>query len=515
MRAVFRSRTRRSIVVTALSSLVLCGCAAGSSSTDDAKEKVTIALTADPGSLDPANADTVPAAGLVTAMYDTLVRINPKDNSVIPGLASSWKQTASSVEFKIRDGVTCSDGAKLAPSDIAKSLTRLVAPETKSRIPAALFPGMQLTATADDAKDSVTVSLDRPWSDLLPELAQASTGIVCPAGLKDPKALETKSFGTGPFVLTGAKQGQSYELKSRDDYDWGRDESVERPARLVYQIVENETTLVNLLQSKDVDSAVLGGADVSRLKDVDGMELRDEVVGTAFLQFNESDSRPLKDKALRRAIIQAIDKDAFASAAFGDRGETLSTISAANAPCADPDTASGSPAFDADEAKKVLADAKLKLKIVGTTQVGGGAGTEYVRAALENAGVDATLDNVDTNTWAQTLFAGGGDWDVTVMAVADPASLRLPASHFAGPPPPAGRNVPGMVDPAFESAFATATQTTGDESCAAWTKAQKALIDGDHTLPLATLPSVLALAEGVSAQAFAGVILGDTISVGK
>jgi peptide/nickel transport system substrate-binding protein len=152
----------------------------------------------------------------------------------------------------------------------------------------------------------------------------------------------------------------------------------------------------------------------------------------------------------------------------------------------------------------------VTLRVLGTTQVGGGAGTEYVRAALGNAGVKATLENTDTTTWARKLFGGGADWDVTVMAVADPASLRGPASHFAGSPPPSGTNLPSIDSPAFQHAFAAATRTPGAAGCAAWADAQRALVGEAHTQPLTTLPAVAAWS-GVSGGVVAGYILSDTI----
>ncbi len=503
---VAASRVRRCAVLAGIA-LLAGACSPGSSPSDPAT--ITIALAADPNSVDPAHATTQSDAMVATALYDTLVRRDPQDYRVIPGLASSWTRTPSSVTFAIRDGVTCSDGTPVTAKVVADSVNRFLSPATKSRAPQLFFPGRTLKATADEAAKAVTVSADKPWADLLPTMAQPALGVVCPAGLRDPKTLGTASSGTGPYVLTRAERGVRYVLKRRDDYTWGRDganDPARRPAELTYQVVTNESTVVNLLLSGELSAAVLLGPDSDRLAERDGLALTEHAIGTTFLQLNEAPGRPLADPALRRAVIQAIDKQAFAAAAFGDRAKLLDSIGGPDAPCA---VAAGQQlAFDAAAARKALAG--KRLRVLGTTQVGGGAGTEYVRAALGDADAQATLKNTDTTTWARELLGGGADWDVTVMAVADPISLRGPASHFAGSPPPAGTNLPSIDSPAFQKAFTTATRTPGQAGCAAWAEAQQALVAEAHTQPLATLPAVAAWS-GVSGSVVAGYILGDTL----
>ena len=69
---------------------------------------------------------------ILNNIFDQLVRLNPKDNSFEPGLATSW--TASddlkTYTFTLRDGVKFSDGTLLKASDVKWSLDRARNPDT-------------------------------------------------------------------------------------------------------------------------------------------------------------------------------------------------------------------------------------------------------------------------------------------------------------------------------------------------------------------------------------------------
>jgi peptide/nickel transport system substrate-binding protein len=147
------------------------------------------------------------------------------------------------------------------------------------------------------------------------------------------------------------------------------------------------------------------------------------------------------------------------------------------------------------------------VRVIGTTQLAGGAGTAYVQAALQAAGFKTTLTNRDTTTWADMLYSGKGDWDLTVMVVQNIArTVAVPASLLSGSPPPAGTNLAAIDDPDFTAALRTAASTLGTRSCDALKEAQRALVKSIDILPLATLPLQVATAPGVRVQAPSGLI---------
>ena len=484
---------------------LLAGCGSGSNGNDgsgQARETVRMAIGSNP-SLDPAKAANQADAIALSGLYDTLVRLDAK-GQVVAGLASSWKATPTSVAFVLRDDVTCSDGTKLTPSAVAASLTRLVDPATAAPFVGASFGPNKVTATGDDGAHRVTVTTSGPWSQLLPGLAMPWTGIVCPAGLKDPKALATGSFGTGPYVLESAAPGRRFTLRHRDKYTWGPQlgagESGASPKTLQLNVVANESTAVNMLVSDKLDVALLGGPDLKRVDGDGGFSVQQRDGGTVWLAFNERGTS-MKDEALRRGVAQAIDRAAFADAATFGRGKVIPSVVGPTIQCFDATAGAEVPKPDAAAARAALAKAGT-VTIIGTTQLGGGAGQEYVQAALRDVGVDAKLRNTDTATWSQTLAGGKGDWELSVVPALNPAgSIIIPISQTTGEGPPKGTNYGAAQNPEAGAALGKAVTQVGQESCAAWGQVQHALNARVDVLPLSTLPLSIVARKGVSVLA--------------
>jgi peptide/nickel transport system substrate-binding protein len=479
-----------------------CGSLSNGSGGSQARNNVTMAISSNP-SLDPAKAANQADAVLVGGLYDTLVRLDANGNAVA-GLASSWTTTPSAATFKLRDGVTCSDGTRLTASAVAASLRRLVAPATAAPFVGASFGPNRVTVTSDDAAGSVTVKTSGPWSQLLPGLAMPWTGIVCPAGLKDPKALETKSFGTGPYELQSALPGQRFTLRHRGDYTWGPkfagSAAGTAPRTVQLTVVANESTAVNMLVSNNLDIALLGGPDLQRVQGNSAFTVTQKDGGTVWLAFNEQGTG-MKDETLRRGVAQAIDRQAFANAATFGRGKVIPSVVGPTIQCFDGAAGAAVPKFDAGAARAALRRAGT-LTIIGTTQLGGGAGQEYIQAALHNVGVDAKLRNTDTATWSQTLTSGRGDWALSVVPALNPAgSIIIPISQTTGPGPPKGTNYGGAQNPQATSAMAKAITQVGPQSCAAWDGVQSALNARVDVLPLSTLPLSIVARKSVSVLA--------------
>ncbi|HTE64464.1 MAG TPA: ABC transporter substrate-binding protein [Solirubrobacteraceae bacterium] len=482
---------------------VLAGCGSGSDSTGgQARSSVTIAIASNPA-LDPAKAANQADAIALGGLYDTLVRLDAS-GKVVAGLASSWKSAPTSVALQLRKDVTCSDGTKLTPSAVAASLTRLVDPATAAPYVGASFGPNKVTVKADDTAGRVTVSTSGPWSQLLPGLAMPWTGIVCPAGLKDPNALASKSFGTGPYELESAAPGRRFSLRRRSGYTWGPklggSDAGAAPTTLQLDVVANESTAVNMLVSGKLDIALLGGPDVDRVANDSGFTVTQKDGGTVWLAFNEQGTS-MSDEALRRGVAQAIDREAFANAATFGRGTVIPSVVGPTTECFDDAAGAAVPTLDAAAARAALSKAGT-VTIIGTTQLGGGAGQEYIQAALRDVGVDAKLRNSDTATWSQTLTSGKGDWELSVVPALNPAgSIIIPISQTTGAAPPKGTNFGGAQNPQAAAALGKAITQVGPESCAAWGQVQHALNARVDVLPLSTLPLSIVARDGVSVLA--------------
>ncbi|WP_219418387.1 ABC transporter substrate-binding protein [Pseudonocardia nigra] len=211
-----RSIRSTAVLAASLTAALLAGCAttgSGGGPGAATADTLTMALTSDPNTFDPAKGSAASDYQVAGLLYETLVR--REGDEVLPGLAESWEVSPDGAVFTLRDDVTCSDGTPLTPSIAAASLQRFAGPAAAPSAPQVFGPG-GATITADDAAGTMTVQLGAPWSDLLYGLVIPQAGIACST---DEAALQAgQAPGTGPYTLGAAQRGASYMFTARSDY---------------------------------------------------------------------------------------------------------------------------------------------------------------------------------------------------------------------------------------------------------------------------------------------------------
>ncbi|MET9773537.1 ABC transporter substrate-binding protein [Streptomyces sp. NPDC006367] len=474
-------------------------------------------VTSDVSTFDPAKATAATEYTFARLTYATLVG---RDNGgkIIPQLARTWKATPTSATFTLREDLTCSDGSPLTAGQVAASLRRYADPRKGSSSSGLVFgPGGTPEITADDRARTVSVELAKPWSDLVPGLALPVTGIVCAPGLEDLTALAKGSVegaATGGYTLTKAQRGTSYTFERRKEYaawpPYEQQPEGEPADTFAVFVVGNESTLANQVSTGALDYAPFTGPDATRFQ---GGEWRTKTapILRMYLVLNEREGHPGADPEVRRAVAQAVDAAAY-NKVHGGRGELMKSFADSSAPCVNTD-ASLLTGHDPAAAKKVLTG--IPLKITGTNAIAGGAGNDYVQEVLRSAGAKTELRNVDNATWATEVLGGKGDWDVTVMAHLNlSGTLTNAAPLLSGQAPPAGRNFGDVQNPGFVEAFGRAMATVDEEEkCANWRSAQKALLERNDVVPLATVPVTYVLRKNIDGAMAMGFIDPTTLRV--
>jgi len=501
--------------------LAVTGCttqSSDSSSSGSGGDKASIAMASDPTTLDPQKG-TVAADFLMARMlYDSLVR-RDDGGKIIAGLATSWKASPTKAEFTLRDGLTCSDGKPLTATQVAKSISRFADPATGAVSAAQVFgPGNKVTATGDDAGRTVTVSLATPWSDLLMGLSLPQAGIVCGAALDDPGLIKkgAKGAGTGPYYVSTATPGSNYALAARDGYAWApafaKMPTGKVPKAVDMRVVQSEATQANQLQIGDLDYGGITGADAARFTGKPGFTIAANPIIRMMVVFNERSGHPGADPKVREAVARALDRQAFNQAVTRGSGVLLTSIADAKVPCVSTDE---SLLTKTDPAAAKGALKGVKIKVVGTNAVAGGAGNEYVQATLKAAGANVQLRNIDSATWGTDVLGNKGDWDLTVLPNLNLTNLlTTPASQLAGAEPPKGRNFGGVQNAAFLKGMGKALSTTDEAAkCGAWGDAQKALLQRNDVIPLAAANVYNIGTKRVSAITPDGLFQPDTIRI--
>ena len=177
------------LVALAIAASVGSGASTSNAGTS-ATRTLTIRLSSSPPNLDPAIFGQEDNPLMMNRFaYDALV-VN-QDGVIKPYLAKRWEQQSSSrLKFWMRPGVTCADGTKLRPSDVANTIGYFVKPSTASRALTFVFGQATVNVHASDAQGTVTISYPKPFPDALYAIARLP--IICRAGTLNPAALKTR-----------------------------------------------------------------------------------------------------------------------------------------------------------------------------------------------------------------------------------------------------------------------------------------------------------------------------------
>lgn len=517
------NQQRPGLPVIAIAGVVLLSLAAcaggadtdGTSSVDS--ERLVMQLDGPVTSYDPALGASFQDTAVVWAMYDTLVAVDT-DGSFLPGLATDWDVTATEGVFTVRDGVTCSDGEELTGEVVANSLNRYFDPATVApTLSSVIGTGNSATATAEG--QTVTITLDSPFSGLLAGLTVVSTGIVCSAGVEDPTTLTTGSNGTGAFIADTQVAGASYTFQQREDYAWapeftGIPTDGSRPTTLVMQVTEDENTRANLQTTGDMQISAYTTDAWERVTGQEGWTSTVSEQSETFLMFNQTEGHPTADPAVRLAIAQAIDRSRLNEVQSYGAGNLITNLGQPTYQCYDEGAIEYMPAYNPDAASEVLAG--LDLAVNGTTVLAGGDANVYVQSALQEAGANVEFENLNNQQWASGLFTPLNDWDVTILVLANlPSNIVIGATFFTGDVPPAGRNVSAVHNPEAEALVQVARETTGDASCAALAEFNQLVLENTNVIPLATAPTTVTFAPGVTAMVHKGFVHAGTIRISE
>ena len=477
-------------------SLALAGCGGGSGSNSPAQGQVvdggtfTLALSADPGNLDPQSSAATALFTVTQFAYDALVSVDAKGGEIRPQLAEKWSAEGTTVKLTLRSGVTCADGSPLTAKVVADNVAYVADPKNKSPFLGTFLPA-GATATGDDATGEVTLKLATPAPFVLNGLA--SLPIVCPGGMADRKSLAKATAGSGPYKLTEVVPGDHYTYAIRDGYTWGPNGATTgtpgMPDTVVIKIVENPATAANLSLSGEVSAAQVAGPDAKRLDKAGLFSTRTTaVLGEQW--YNQNKGRAASDPAVRLALTQALDLSQLRTVLGAGEGTPPTTLTALEPlACPGGDLASALPAHDPAAATASLQKIAGKPLTFAYSTAGGSAFTAAAELAVQQwkaAGITVTPKPQSSDALNQTLF-GTGDWDIAWAAVNVNSPDQI-VPFLSGPVAPDGTNFAGIKNADYEAAVKQAGAMDGTAGCATWLQAETALVKAADIVPFANQP---------------------------
>ncbi|GAA0425685.1 ABC transporter substrate-binding protein [Acrocarpospora corrugata] len=352
-------RPRPFLAALAVSILLTSACSSSEPASPAASTTLRIGLSAESGALDP-HAFTGNFL-MLDAIYEPLVTY-AEDGKLEPGLAESWTvaEDGKQVTFDLRDGVRFTDGSPVDAAAVKWNFERWVSNKRFS-----FFRASQVISSVEAPDpDTVRVTLSEPYEPLLQEMS-----IVRPVRLLSPKSVAADDafqspVGTGAWKLA-SNTATGAVLERNGDY-WGTKPGLER---LEFKVIPDSQARVDALANGELD--LVGGAYLAPITPVEAQSLsgRDDVklvTGapdvSIMLGFNPDG--PAGDKAVREAVIKAIDTASLAKALFAGHAEAAKRVFPPDVPDSGTDLQLG---FDQAGAAGVLEAAGYTLD--GETRV--------------------------------------------------------------------------------------------------------------------------------------------------
>lgn len=297
-------------------------------------------------------------------LTDKLVYVDDK-GEVSPWIAESWEQNTAATEFTLhlRKGVTFSDQTPLDAAAVLANLDIWAKGDaTRGINPIGLFPKTYDHAEAVDAT-TVKVFFTAPTLGFIPTLGYHGSILISPKTIALPAAQQadlSNDLGSGPFVLSSWKEGDSVVLKKRADYDWA-------PAALKHQgPAYLDSITYKLVAQPSVRTAAVqsGQADVAYNPSPQELKSFSEQGFTTatprYLGFVNGFAlntkiAPFDDVKVRQALQHGIDRKEIISTVYTEDWLPAQSLFQSNVPGATDHSADF--AHDADKANRLLDEA--------------------------------------------------------------------------------------------------------------------------------------------------------------
>ncbi|WP_370268254.1 ABC transporter substrate-binding protein [Nioella sp.] len=274
---------------------------------------------------------------------ETLVNADAQGR-LTPGLATGWSVSEDGLSwtFTLREGVLFHDGSAMTADAVVNAL------EIARAKPGPLG-SLPLTGIMA-GEGSVTLTLSEPLAALPAFLAEFRTQILAPASYA-ADGTGVAVIGTGPYRITAMEPPLSLDAEAFDGY-WGAAPHI---AQVSYSGVSRVETRALMAESGEAEFVFgLDPASVSRLRQVDGVEVLSVAIPRTLLLKVNAAHPFLSDVEARRALSLAIDRAGIAAAVLRYPEGATQLFPPSVAGWHDPELAPL--AHDLDEARALLAD---------------------------------------------------------------------------------------------------------------------------------------------------------------
>ncbi len=410
-RPISRRRALQGAAAAGLTGVTLGRLAVQETEAADAKTLV-VASGADAVTLDPQVSFDGQSPLLWRAVYENLLTYDGDTLDIVPHLAESFNVSEDGLTytFKIRPGVTFSDGEPLNAAAVKMSIDRQIGVEQGI---AYALAGVSAVDTPDDM--TVVLTLSAPSDGALSAFAgNYAPYIISPKAIKDNEQdgdwaqgwLRDNMVGTGPYVLDTYSQSQQAVFNRNPNY-WGGWDG-EHFEQLFVKYVKEPATERLLLEQGEVDVALFLPDDaVEELDGTEGIFVTDvPSFNLYYLVFNCKDG-PTADKKVRQALSYGFDYQTWVNDVMRGKAQQARGPIPSNFIGFNPDTPQYT--YDPDKARQLLSDAGYPdggFEIDYTYETGyfwkrplG----ELFQSNMADLGVTVNIQELSPSAWADLL----------------------------------------------------------------------------------------------------------------
>ena len=329
--AVMAAKRNKAILIA----LVSLGLLAGSAM---AQGELRFCLRSEPKTFDPLKVEDDSSAAIRYLTGGVLVRLNRQTQALEPELAQSWKvsKDGREITFKLRNGVSFSDGTPFSAEDVAYTVKQLMDPELHSATGDAFRSGPGDVETKIISATQISITFPAPVAGLDRQFDQVAI-LSAHSGKKEMAVL-------GPFVVADYKPGSTVLLKRNPNY-WKTDAKGQKLPYL-------DSIKLDIQPNRDVEMLRFKRGEIDLINSIDS-EYFDKLASTSpqlvhdagpsldseQMWFNEVAKSPLpaykknwfRSANFRRAISQAINREDLARVVFrGHAQPAVGPVSPAN-----------------------------------------------------------------------------------------------------------------------------------------------------------------------------------------
>ncbi|HBT4641676.1 TPA: TIGR04028 family ABC transporter substrate-binding protein [Klebsiella aerogenes] len=407
-----------------------------------------------------------PNGGILNQITDKLTWQNPETLAIEPWIAESWSSNDEKTEytFKLRPGVTFSDGTPLDANAVAKNFDTYGLGNKALRLPVS-----EVINNYDRSEviDPLTVKFyfKKPSPGFLQGTATIGSGLVSLSTLaRSFEALgdARNIIGSGPFTVKDEKPGRELTLVARKDYQWGpKNLAQQGPANL-----DGITYIVTPEDSVRIGALLAGQAGfIRQVQAYDEKQATDQgfnIYAAPTRGVNDSlsfrpDNPLVADLRVRQALLHATNAKQVVETLFSPNYPQASSVIARTA--AGYVDLSDKLAFDQQKAKQLLDEAGWTAGADGIRQKAGQRLALTVYESLPQPQNKEVLQLV-AQQWRQVgvaLSVKAGDAGSRVLDNLDPLKTPLTVSEV-------GRADPDVVKSMFFPANRDALLQQGGSS---------------------------------------------------